>query len=452
METLTMSQKERGRLELMTRVRRKEIKLVKAAKLMELGYRQAKRVWRRYRTEGDQGLVHRARGRASPRAKPAQWREKLLARIEEHYRDFGPTLAAEYLEKEKLVIDHETLRRWMLATGLWKRRRQRGSHRQWRERKAYCGELVQMDGSEHDWFEGRRGRAVLMVMIDDATNRCYARFFEGETTTAAFESFQRYAKRYGLARALYVDRDSIYQTPREATVAEQVAAQPALTQFGRAMKSLGVGIVLANSPQAKGRVERENGVLQDRLVKALRLAAINDLEAANEFLETTFLADLNQRFAVSAAQEADLHRAIPQDLRLEEVLCIQEPRVLARDWTVRWEGCWFQVTRHNEPLPRTGSQLTVRQLATGKLQLVYRGQKLRYRELPGRPERKTAPSPQVHNPARSTWKPASQHPWRRCAAAGARRGLAPALLPNNGSRQKRGHFNRVKKGDISKEF
>ena len=463
METLTMNKKERVRLDIMTRVRRKEIKLIKAAELMELCYRQTKRVWRRYDTQGDKGLVHKGRGRVSPRAKDKAWREKVLARVEEEYSDFGPTLAAEYLEKEKLVVDQETLRRWMLEKGIWKRLRKRKQHRQWRERKECCGELVQMDGSPHDWFEGRRALATLMVMIDDATSRTYARFFEEETTVAAFESFGRYAKRYGLPRALYVDRDSIYKIAREATVAEQIEQERPLTQFGRAMKTLGVKIVLANSPQAKGRVERENGVLQDRLVKAMRLEGINDLEGANEFLEKTFLPELNKRFAVGAANEADLHRAIPKDIKLEEVLCIQEDRVLAKDWTVRWEGRWFQVKRENDPLPRSGSRLMVRELATGKLQLVYRGEELRYRELPGRPERKTLPKPKQCNGAGSTWKPAGQHPWRRYAAAGARRGLAPAQLPSNnnknnnnnnknGSSQKRGHFNRVKKGDISKEF
>lgn len=419
METLTMSQKERGRLELLTRVRRKEVTLVKAAELMGLGYRQAKRVWRRYRTEGDRGLVHRGRGRASPRAKPAAWRERLLSRVAERYRDFGPTLAAEYLEKEQMKVHPETLRRWMLAQGFWQRRRQRREHRQWRERKAHGGELVQMDGSPHDWFEGRRAPATLMVMIDDATNRTYARFSEEETTAAAFEVFGRYGRKHGLPRALYVDRDSIYQTPREASVAEQIAQERSLTQFGRAMKDLGVGIVLANSPQAKGRVERENGVLQDRLVKALRLAGICELEAANAFLEKSFLPELNERFAVDAAQEADLHRALAAELRLEEVLCVQEERVLAKDWTVRWSGRWLQVSRENQPLPRAGSRLTVRALASGKLQLVYRGEKLRYRELPARPARKSRPPSASRHRAPRTWKPATNHPWRRYAAAGA---------------------------------
>jgi transposase len=238
---LMMSQKERIRLGIMREIKAGTMTLVAAAKVLRLGYRQMKRVWSRYQDRGDAGLVHRGRGRASNRAKGKEFRQKVLKRYEERYTGFGPTLACEHLKADDgLEVDHETLRRWLLAQGSWSLQRRRQKHRQWRERKACFGELVQMDGSHHDWFEGRRARAVLMVMIDDATNRTHARFFEEETTRAAFDVFEGYTRKYGLPQSLYVDRDSIYKTTREPSVEEQLAAEQPLTQFGRAMKRLEV--------------------------------------------------------------------------------------------------------------------------------------------------------------------------------------------------------------------
>lgn len=324
----------------MKQVKAKLITLMAAARLLSVSYRQAKRMWHRYEELGDAGLVHLGRGRSSNRGKDGKVRERILVRYQERYPDFGPTLAAEHLSREGLKVDHETLRRWLLAKGLWTLQRRRQKHRQWRERKACFGELVQMDGSHHDWFEGRRARAVLMVMIDDATNRSYAQFAEAETTRAAYDTFEGYARRHKLPLGLYVDRDSIYRTERQLSVAEQLAGEKPLTQFGRAMKQLGVQIELAYSPQAKGRVERRNGLFQDRLVKELRLAGISDLERGNRFLEEEFLPQLNRRFWVKPAQEADAHRPVPRDLA--EVLSWEEERVVQGDWTVAWQGRWFQ--------------------------------------------------------------------------------------------------------------
>lgn len=195
-----------------------------------------------------------------------------------------------------------------------------------------------MDGSLHDWFEGRRGRATLIVMIDDATNRMYARFFEEETTAAVMETFRSYLHRHGLPRSLYVDRDSIYETTRDATIDENLREAGPLTQFGRAMKDLDVELLLAHSPQAKGRVERRHGVLQDRLVKALRWQGISTLEAANDFLEKRFLEPFNKQFEVVPRQAGDLHRRISRSLRLrlDHILSFQEKRVVKNDWTVQW--------------------------------------------------------------------------------------------------------------------
>jgi len=432
------------------------LKLVKAAELMAVSYRQAKRIWKRYCKDGDQGLVHRLRGRRSMRARPAAQREAILARYQQRYPDFGPTLAAEYLAEDGYRIDHETLRRWLIAQGLWQPRRPRRRHRQWRQRRAHCGELVQMDGSHHDWFEGRRDAAVLMVMIDDATNRTYARFFEEETTLAAMETFARYSRRYGLPRALYVDLDSIYRTNREPTLDEQLAQEPPLTQFGRAMRELGVSIVLAYSPQAKGRVENRNGLFQDRLVKALRLAGISDLAAANLFLEQRFLAQLNRRFTVLAAQAEDVHRPYARDDKLDEVLSIQEQRVVAQDQTIRWNNRYFQLLRQKTDPCLAGRSIVVRQHRDGRLQLVCGGQALRWKELPARAQPTitiTPPRPAVA----PRIKPAVHHPWRnfgvargrnfcRDLASGKRRfdrpSASPLLPPPRGggrTRQRQSH-------------
>jgi len=406
---LLMSQKERTRLGVMKQVKAEQLSLVAAAEFMGLSYRQAKRVWRRYQDLGDAGLVHLGRGRAGNRGKAAKTRERILARYQERYPDFGPTLAAEHLGREGLKVDHETLRRWLLAKGLWTIQRRRQKHRQWRERKACFGELVQMDGSHHDWFEGRRERAVLMVMIDDATNRTYAQFSEEETTRAAYDTFEGYARRHKLPLGLYVDRDSIYRTEREPSVAEQLAGEQPLTQFGRAMKVLGVKIELAYSPQAKGRVERRNGLLQDRLVKELRLAGISDLEKANLFLEETFLPELNRRFWVKPAQGADVHGAVPGDLA--EVLSWEEERVVQRDWTVAWQGRWFQIESGHESLGLVGRAVIVRQLRDGVVQVLREGQKLKCRELGERPKRAPLPKPAPKGAPQS--KPEAGHPWRQ---------------------------------------
>ena len=334
----------------------------------------------------------------------------VLKRYEERYGGFGPTLACEHLKADDgLEVDHETLRRWLLARGNWAVQRRRQKHRQWRERKACFGEMVQMDGSEHDWFEARRGRAVLMVMIDDATNRTYARFFEAETTRAAFDVFEGYSRNYGMPQSLYVDRDSIYKTTREPSVEEQLAGERPLTQFGRAMKRLGVEIELAYSPQAKGRVERRNGLFQDRLIKELRLARISDLEAANAFLQEKFLPQINKRFCIPAAQEADVHRAVPRDLK--EALGWEESRLVQRDWTVRWKDRYFQIAKEHEGLCLAGKNIIIRELRCGRVQLIVGAQKVRFKELPVRPR------PVLRRILKGKSPPVLNHPWRKLGMA-----------------------------------
>ena len=470
METLTMSRNERKRMTIMAGVKGKELTQVQAAELMGVGYRQAKRIWRRYQAEGDAGLIHRLRGRAGLRRKAPAVRAQVLAHYaQERYADFGPTLLAEELAKEGIEVDHDTVRRWLLAAGKRTVGRRKQVHRQWRERKPCFGAMVQLDGSHHDWFEGRRAKCVLMVMVDDATNRLRARFAEEETTRASYDVFEGWGRQHRLPGSLYVDRDSIYRCEGAASVADQMAGKERPTQFGRAMAVLGVELILAHSPQAKGRVERMNGVLQDRLVKALRLAQINDLDSANRFLDQTYLREFNRRFARKAASPLDAHQGLPRNL--DEVLSWEEERVVGRDWTVACEGKWYQLDRKHEALSLAGRKVVVRTLRNGQVQLVYHGQKLKWRPLPGRPVGRQKIKPA--KAARAIRPPAANHPWRRSVLRGVgravrfgwgdsgrpplRSGLPASPNPNRGHKQttstnKRGHSLVSYQGDISKKF
>jgi len=410
-----MSGKERERLTVMAGVTEQKLTLVQASELMGVCYRQSKRIWKRYQAQGDAGLVHRLRGQPSGRRKPPELRALALARYaEDRYADFGPTLMAEPLLKEKRGVDHETLRRWRLAAGQHPVRRRKQKHRQWRERKPSFGAMVQLDGSHHDWFEGRGPRCVLMVMVDDATNQMRARFFAEETTRASYDALEGWGRQHGLPASLYVDRDSIYRGEGVASIAEQLAGKAPQTQFGRAMEALGVKRILAHSPQAKGRVERMNGVLQDRLVKELRLAGISDMESANRFLDGKYLRPFNRQFARQAASPVDVHRAVPRNLH--EVLSWEEERVVQGDWTVACEGNRDQLDRQHEALSLVRRKILVRTLRNGRVQWVYRGRLLKWRALPAGAVRRARPR-KVQPPKALKTKaekvPSRSHPWRR---------------------------------------
>jgi transposase len=425
-----MSRKERQRVGIMASVKAGELSLVEAAEVLGLGYRQTKRVWRRYKREGDAGLAHRLRGKPGQRRKPADLRAKILARHEQRYADFGPSLAAEYLAKEGLEVDHETLRRWLQAENKRTVRRRRQRHRQWRERKPCLGAMVQLDGSHHDWFEGRRDPCVLMVMVDDATNRLRAQFFEEETTHASCDVTEGWVRQNGLMQSLYVDRDSIYRCEGLGSLAEQMAGKAPQTQFGRAMEQLGVELIVAHSPQAKGRVERMNGVLQDRLVKALRLAGISDLKSANEYLVKTCLPEHNRKFEKEPASAADAHRGVPRGLN--EVLSWEEERVVQRDWTVQHQGKRYQLDKQHEALSLAGRKVIVRVLRDGTVQIERRGVRLKWREVGRREERAAAEmkmEPAAGRKAepkrlRRENKPAATHPWRKQMIGSVRGTLA----------------------------
>jgi Helix-turn-helix domain len=413
METLQMSGNERERLKIMAGVAEEEVTLIAASGLMGVTYRQGKRIWRRYQDEGDAGLVHRLRGQPSARRKPTALREQVLALCaEQRYEGFGPTLLAEQLLKARLVVDHETLRRWRMATGQHTVRRRKQQHRNWRERKACFGEMVQLDGSHHDWFEGRGPKCVRMVMVDDATNRMSCRFFEEETTRASYDVLEGWIKQHGLPGSLYVDRDSIYRCEGQPSIAEQLAGKAPQTQFGRAMEQLGIKLILANSPQAKGRVERMNGTLQDRLVKEMRLAGINDIASANRFLAGKYLRAFNRKFARAAAQPLDAHRKNTH--RLQEVLSWEVERVVQGDWTVACAGQRYQLDQRHEALSLVRRKVIVRTRRNGQVQVVYGGKPLKWRLLPEGAVRKPSPARKA-KPMKTKAAPApsASHPWRR---------------------------------------
>ena len=331
-----MSTRELKRLGVMARVEKEALNLVNAAAILGLSYRQAKRIWRRYQDEGAEGLQHRSVGRVSGRGNPKKFRLKVLRLVRQKYSGevgerFGPTLAAEHLGSEdNMEVDPETLRRWMLAEGLWSGMRKRRAHRKRREAKEHFGELVQMDGSFHEWFEQRGPKGCLMNLVDDATATTLAAMGAEETIWTAAGVLRSWIEEYGVPVALYTDWKTVYV--KEAAEQQLLRGEAALTQFGRMCARLGIRIIAAHSPQAKGRVERRNGLLQDRLVKALRLRGISDLEGANLYLEQEFLRELNGHFTVAPASPADVHRPAPGNLR--EVLSWAEERVVQRDWTL----------------------------------------------------------------------------------------------------------------------
>jgi transposase len=285
-----MSTKELTRAGVLARVKAGTLTLRSAATLMAVSYRHAKRLSQRYCAEGAKGLTHKNVGRASNRGSPRRQRTRVLALIRKKYSGgiderFGPTLAAEHLASEDGIrVDHETLRRWMLAAGLWSRARKRSPHRRRRERKAHFGELVQLDGSVHAWFEDRGPQRCLLTLVDDATGTSLGRLGPQETIWAAVGVLRAWIERYGIPRALYTDWKNVYA--RGPNAKERMTGAEPLTQFGRMCARLGIRIIPASSPQAKGRIERNHGTQQDRLVKKLRRKGIAEMEMANTFLET----------------------------------------------------------------------------------------------------------------------------------------------------------------------
>lgn len=413
-----MSTRELKRAGVLARVKAATLSLRSAATLMEVSYRQAKRLYRRYGAEGATGLKHQSAGRTSNRATPGKIRARALALIRAKYGGavdvrFGPTLAAEHLGREDgLTVDHETLRRWMLAAGLWQRARKRAPHRRRRARMAHRGELVQLDGSFHPWFEARGPQACLLTLVDDATGTTLGQFGAQETIWAAVGVLRLWIAQYGIPQALYTDWKNVYV--RVPNAEERETGAPPLTQFGRMCAALGIRIIPASSPQAKGRIERNHGTHQDRLVKKLRRRGIADVAAANQFVATEYWADHNARFAQPPASPDDFHVRAPSRAELDRVFQLEETRTVSNDWVVRYDNRFLQLERQSRLAP-TRSKVLVREDVTGQIEIRYRERAMRWTEIvapvvsaPVIVSAARAASPRGSQPR----VPCADHPWR----------------------------------------
>jgi len=414
-----MSQRERDVLKVMQPVLDGQRTQAEAARLLRLSTRQVRRIRRKLEAGGDAALVHGLRGKPSNhRHTPALCRTVLNA-YRARYPDFGPTLACEKLAEEGLRVGVETLRRWLLAEGLWERRRHRDPHRCRRPRRRCFGELVQMDASIHDWLEGRGNAVVLITMIDDATSRVMARFYPAGTVEAHLDLLGRWLRRYGRPLAIYTDRHSIFE-PHEK--GQPLADPQAKTQFGRALGELDIELIRAHSPQAKGRVERSFGTAQDRWVKELRLARARTCEQANRVLER-LVPDHNRRFAKTALKPTDAHRRLGPAHRLESILSIQVERVVSNDYVVRWANRHYQLLPPVYPGER-GGRVVIEQRLDGSLAIRFGKRDLAYREVvatdpsaaSGRNGAARPSAGSKKQPSR-VWKPPADHPWRQRAVS-----------------------------------
>lgn len=405
-EDLIMArQGELKRLHVIQKVLEGIIKQVEAAEILSLSGRQIRRIVKRIRSEGSRGIIHRSRGKPSNRRISEKIKEKIINLYRSQYRDFGPTLASEkLLERNGIGINDETLRIWLLGTGDWKKSRRRRKHRQWRERKHYAGEMVQMDGSHHDWFEGRGPWCVLMGYIDDATGRVFGRFYDYEGTIPAMDSFKRYIKKYGLPLSVYLDKYKTYKSTAKPTIEDELNGREPLSDFERALRELGVEVKHANSPQAKGRIERLFGTLQDRLVKEMRLRGIRTIEEANAFLKE-YLPTYNRRFSVSPKERDNLHRPLGRRVELDAILCIKTERMLRNDFTVAHNRKLYQVEDKVN-----ASKVVVEDRMDGSIHITHKNRALRFREISERPIAEKKPLPVVRMRKPST--PSTEHPWR----------------------------------------
>ena len=404
-DIIIMSQKEVKRLQIIQKILGNEINQQKAAEILRLTDRQIRRIVRRVRSEGEKGITHRLRGREGNRRIDQKQREQVIRAYRKTYVGFGPRLASEkLLEREKIRVHEETLRLWLIEEGLWKKRKgQKEKKRSWRSRKDHYGEMVQMDGSHHDWLEGRGPKLVLMGYIDDATGRVHGKFYDYEGTQPAFDSLKGYIRKNGLPRSIYLDKHSTYKVNKVQRYKEWPFHDPEeLTQFARGCQQLGVELIYANSPQAKGRIERLFETFQDRLVKELRLEGVKTGKEANQFL-TQYLPKFNKRFSVTARQTGNLHRSV-FGVDLNEILSVQKEHVLRNDRTFIHEKQRYQV------LDRTrANKVVVHEYLNKRMAVKYGKNRLAYKPIDERPikvkaVRKVKPRRSYVPPKGSYWR------------------------------------------------
>lgn len=402
-DIVQMSQRELRRLHIIHKAIEGLLKQKEAAELLSLGDRQIRRLIKKVEEEGDAGIIHKSRGKPSNRKLPKKIKDSIIELYRRKYVGFGPLLTAEkLLEQDGITVNDETLRKWLIESGDWKKTRKSRKHRQWRERKHHFGEMIQIDGSHHGWFEGRGPECVLMGYIDDATGKVFARFYNYEGTKPAFDSFKRYARKYGIPQKVYLDKHATYKSPKKA--AFPLYDEEPLSQFERAMKELGVEVIHAHSPQAKGRIERLFRTFQDRAVKEMRLRGINTVEEANKFL-AEYLPKYNRKFQVTPKEKTDLHRKIPKGLKLDSILCIKEERVLRNDFTITYKGKLYQITESIK-----AEKVTIQERINGKMLITYNGASVKFKEITERPEKQK--KPYIVKKKTTICLPA-EHPWRK---------------------------------------
>lgn len=406
-DIIMLSRRELKRVQIIQKVLDGELKQVEAGGILLISDRQIRRIIKRVRREGEGGVIHKSRGKPSGRQIPKKIKKKVIKLCRERYKGFGPTLATEKLiEIEGIKISKETLRKWLIEEGLWEIKRKRNAHRQWRQRKECFGEMVQMDGSHHDWLEGRGPELVLMGYIDDATNNVFGRFYEYEGTMPAMESFKLYSEKYGLPQSIYVDKHSTYKSSKKLTVEEELKGmEESMSQFERALEELGVEVIHAHSPQAKGRVERLFGTLQDRLIKEMRLRGVNTKDDANKFLEG-YLVEFNNRFRVCPANNTDVHVKVSEQCDIDKYLCIKTERTVRNDNTITHNGRLYQIEANAK-----GKKVMVEERIDGSLYIMSNGLALRYREIFEIPK-KVVEVKRVFK-ERKSYKPPKDHPWRK---------------------------------------
>ena|SRR3990167_8659608 len=398
MGVMLMSAKERLHKAIFEMVKQRKLTLRQASIQCEISYRQTLRIYKRYKALGDAGLTHQSRGQRSNRKHPH--RDEIISAYKTKYEGFGPTLASEYLlEEESLDVNRETLRLWLLSDGLWKKQRKRNPYRQRREPKAQFGELVQIDGSIHDWFEIQKD-SCLLNMVDDATSKTLSMLDSGETTRIVFLTICRWIKRYGIPLAFYVDLKTVYVSPKDK----------GFSHVQRACKKIGIRIIKARSPQAKGRVERNHGVYQDRFVKELRLRHAKTIESGNAILEAGFIDKLNLKFEKPARNPISAHRPLGH-IDLNQVFCWEYERQIQHDWTFSFLGKCFQVKKHYGACIKPKNKISVRKHLDGGVSAWYKDKKLTIHEVLKRPKiikesplKQAMPHSQDRKVDNSTWK------------------------------------------------
>lgn len=410
-KTLSMSSKELTRLEVMHRLKDKRLGQKEAALQLGLSVRQVKRLWQKYKKQGAQGLLSQRRGQVSNHRLDAEVVQQALDLIKKKYADFGPTLAHEKLQEcDQVQISRESVRKIMMAEGLWKpRRRKKEEVHQMRERRACFGELIQIDGSDHAWFEARGERCTLLVFIDDATGQLVElRFVTDESFFTYGEAARSYFERCGKPVAFYSDRHGIFRV----NAAQPLGSTPGLTQFGRAMQELDIQIICANTPQAKGRVERVIQTLQDRLVKELRLRNISSREAGNAFLPA-YRADFNRRFAVQPRSTHDAHRPLLPSEPLDRILSWQKQTHLSKNLTLQYHKIIYQIQTKRPVYTLQKAPVTICENAKAEVMILYKDQPLTYTTFKKLPTQASVVDTKHLNRSLPAPKPpAADHPWR----------------------------------------